>query len=114
MCTYLVTGPEILILLFNYEKVTESNIKIYFEVNLNLSNYIEYKNTGCNYKLIGVITYIEEKNKGGKYISYCKDSINNEWYKYNDEIVNFVENFQNEIMNSVVPYLLLYEKVDVC
>ena len=113
MCTYLVTGPEILILLFNYEKVTGSNTKLYFEENLNLSNYIEYKDTGCNYKLIGVITYIEENNKVGKYIAYCRDSFNSEWYKYNDEIVNFVENFQNEVINSVVPYFLLYEKVDV-
>ena len=109
--TYLVTGPQILILLFNSGKVTESNIKIYFEENLNLSNYIEYKNTGCNYKLIELITYIKENHKSGKYIAYCKDPINSEWYKYNDEIVNKV-NFQ--AINSVVPYLILYEKVDGC
>ena len=43
MCTYLVTGPEILIILLNRGKGIEFNIKIYFEENLNLSNYIEYK-----------------------------------------------------------------------
>ena len=110
--TYLVTGPQILIIFFNNGKVTESNIKINFEEYINLSKYIEYKNTGCNYKLIGVTTYIEENNKGGNYISYCKDPINNKWYKYNDEIVSKVENFQNEVINSVNPYLLLYEKVE--
>jgi len=111
ICSFLVTGPEILILLFNYGKEAELNFKIYFEENLNLSNYIEYKNTGCNYKLIGIITYIKENNKSENFIAYCKDPINNEWYKYNDEIVKKVENFQNEVINSVVPYLLLYEKV---
>ena len=110
ICSFLVTGPQILILLFNSEIAKEFNINIYFEEYLNLSNYIEYKNTGCNYKLIGVITYIEESNKDGNYIAYCKDPINNKWYKYNDEIVNFIENFQ--VINSVVPYLLLYEKTD--
>ena len=112
--SYLVTGPEILILLFNYGKVAELNFKIYFEDNLNLSSYIEYKKTGCNYKLIGIITYIKENNKSENFIAYCKDPLNNEWYKYNDEFVNKVENFQNEVINSIVPYLLLYEKLDSC
>ena len=112
MWTYLVTGPEILIIILNRGKGIEFNIKIYFEENLDLSNYIEYKNTGCNYKLIGVITHIGESSMSGHFIAYCRDPINNDWYKYNDAIVNKVENFQNEVINFAMPYLLFYQKVN--
>ena len=112
MWTYLVTGPEILIIILNRGKGIEFNIKIYFEENLDLSNYIEYKNTGCKYKLIGVITHIGESSMSGHFIAYCRDPINNDWYKYNDAIVNKVENFQNEVINFAMPYLLFYQKVN--
>ena len=111
MCTYLVTGPEILILLLNRGKGIEFNIKIYFEENLNLSNYIEYKNTGFNYKLIGVITHIGESSMSGHFIAYCRDPINDEWYKYNDALVNKVENFKKEVIDFAMPYLLFYQKL---
>ena len=65
MCTVLTIGPEILILLLGREKGNEFNVKINFVEYLNLANYIQYTITGCNYKLIGVITHIGERNMGG-------------------------------------------------
>jgi ubiquitin C-terminal hydrolase len=112
MWTYLVTGPEILIIILNRGKGIEFNIKIYFEEYLDLSNFIEYKNTGCKYQLIGVITHIGESSMSGHFISYCKDPIKGDWYKYNDAIVNKVENFQNEVINFAMPYLLFYQKIN--
>ena len=112
MWTYLVTGPEILIIILNRGKGIEFNIKINFEEYLDLSNYIEYKNTGCNYKLIGVITHIGESSMSGHFIAYCRDPIKEDWYKYNDAIVNKVENFQNEVINFAMPYLLFYQKIN--
>ena len=112
MWTYLVTGPEILIIILNRGKGIEFNIKINFEEYLDLSNYIEYKNTGCKYKLIGVITHIGESSMSGHFIAYCRDPIKDDWYKYNDAIVNKVENFQNEVTNFAMPYLLFYQKIN--
>jgi ubiquitin C-terminal hydrolase len=112
MCTYLTTGPEILIIILNRGKGIEFNIKINFEESLDLSNYIEYKNTGCKYKLIGVITHIGESSMSGHFIAYCRDPIKDDWYKYNDAIVNKVENFQNEVINFAMPYLLFYQKIN--
>ena len=57
ICTVLTTGPEILILLFNKGEDNEFNVKINFCEQLNLFNYIQFNNTGFNYKLIGVITH---------------------------------------------------------
>ena len=112
MFTYLVTGPEILILLLNRGKGIEFNVKIDFCEILDLNNYIEYKNTGYKYRLIGVITHIGESGMSGHFIAYCLDPINKQkWYKYNDALVNEVNNFQKEVINFAMPYLLFYQKI---
>ena len=112
MCTLLTTGPEILILLLNRGKGIEFDVKINFFVNLNLSNYIQYANAGCNYKLIGVITHMGESGMGGHFIAYCLDPIStNLWFKYNDSIVTPVNNFQSEVIDYAMPYLLFYQKI---
>jgi ubiquitin C-terminal hydrolase len=111
MKTYLVTGPEILILLLNRGKGIEFDVKLNFTEYLDLSNYIEYKNTGYYYKLIGVITHIGENNMGGHFIAYCRDPLTEKWHKYNDAIVSEVSDFQNEVINFAMPYLLFYQKI---
>ena len=113
MYTYLVTSPELLVLILNRGKGIEFNVKINFSEELNLYNYIEYKNTGYMYKLIGVITHIGESSMSGHFIAYCFDQIQNKWYKYNDAIVNEVSNFHKEVINFAMPYLLFYQKIDV-
>jgi hypothetical protein len=106
--TNLVTGPEILILLLNRGNGIEFDIKIIFDEDLDLTKYIEY---GCNYKLMGVISHIGESGMEGHFIAYCKDPITKKWYKYNDSIVNEVEDFKKEVIDFAMPYLLFYEKI---
>ena len=111
MKTCLVTGPEILILLLNRGKGIEFDVKINFYEKLDLSNYIEYKNTGYKYNLIGVITHIGESSMSGHFIAYCRDPITGLWYKYNDSIVSEVNDFQKDVINFAMPYLLFYQKI---
>ena len=112
MCTNLVTGPEILIILLNRGHGIEFNIKINFIEHLNLFNYIQLKETGYNYQLIGVITHIGESSMSGHFIAYCKDPISQTlWHKFNDAMVNEVSDFQKEVINFAMPYLLFYQKV---
>ena len=114
MCTNLVTGPEVLILLLNRGNGIEFNVKIEFYEELNLFNYIEYNNTGFNYRLIGVISHLGESGMGGHFIAYCRDPIiKNKWYKYNDAIVDEVKDFKKEIIDFAMPYLLFYQKIKV-
>ena len=113
MSTNLVTGPEILIIILNRGKGMQFNININFFENINLCNYIEYKNTGFNYQLIGVITYLGEKSMSGNFIAYCRDPVTKEWNKYNDSKVSKVNNFQAEVINFVMPYFLFYQKIKV-
>ena len=111
MSTCLTTGPEILILLLNRQGI-EFNMKLNFMEELDLSNYIQYKNTGTKYKLFGVVTDLYEKGKEGHFIAYCKDPISQSWYKYNDAIVSDVEeqDFQYEVINGSFPFILFYQK----
>ena len=111
MTNYLCTGPEILILLLNRGKGIEFNVKLNFDEKLNLYNYIELKETGFNYSLIGVITHIGESSMNGHFIAYCKEPINNKWFKYNDSIVTEVNDFYKEVINFAMPYLLFFQKI---
>ena len=111
MCTLLTTCPEILILLLNRGKGNEFDVKIIFSELLYLYNYIQFNNSGFNYKLIGVITHIGESSMSGHFIAYCRDPIFHTWHKYNDAIVTDVNDFQKEVINFADPYLLFYQKI---
>ena len=113
MKTNLVTGPNILIIILNRGKGIQFDVKIKFYEYLNLNNYIEHANTGSSYQLIGVITHIGESSMSGHFIAFCRDPlINNKWYKYNDAIVSDVKDFENEVINFAMPYLLFYQKIN--
>jgi ubiquitin C-terminal hydrolase len=109
--TLLSTSPEILVLILNRGKGIEFNVKINFDIYLNLSNYIELQNTGCQYELFGVITHIGESGMGGHFIAYCKEYWNNQWLKFNDSLVSPVNNFKKEVIDFAMPYLLFYQKM---
>ena len=113
MCTYLATGPEILIIILNRGKGIEFNVKINFYLDLDLSNYIEIQNTGTQYELFGVITHIGESGMGGHFIAYCKEYWNNQWLKFNDAMVDPVKDFKSEVIDFAMPYLLFYKKKNI-
>ena len=104
-CIY--TSPEIFILIINKSK--NSDIKLQFCEELNLSNYIFVNKYGFLYRLFGVISRINGNED--HFIAYVKNPINCLWYKYDDECVYPVNNFRNEILESTNPYVLFYQKI---
>ena len=110
MRTFFATGPEILIIILNRGKGIQFNVKINFGLELDLSEFIELKQTGCLYELFGVITHIGESGMSGRFISYCKDMSTNQWLKFNDAIVSKVQNFKTEVIDFAMPYLLFYQQ----
>ena len=108
--TKLYTAPQILIIVLNRGKGIEFNVKLEFWEYLNLNNFIELKQTGCMYKLIGVVTHMGESGASGHFIAYCKSPIDNQWYKYNDDLVTKVYNFNQEIIDDAMPYILFFQK----
>ena len=107
-------GPEILIIMLNRGKENQSNVKIDYYEDLNLFNYIESKNAGVYYKLIGVISYLDEiknNNNNKHFIFFCKNPITNCWFKYDDSCVYEINNFKFEVHDYAIPYILFYQKM---
>ena len=113
MCTFIASCPEIIIIILNRGKGIQYKVKINFPIQLNLYNFIDFKEAGYNYELIGVITHLGGSDMSGHFIAYCKNPINNMWYQYNDSVVNEVNqaNFQAEVVDYAMPYLLFYQKL---
>ena len=111
MISYLSVTPNVLILILNRGKGIEFKVKINFFEELNLENFVEHKELGFKYKLIGVITHLGGSDMSGHFIAYCKDPISNDWYLFNDATVSPIQNFQNDVINYAMPYLLFYQKI---
>ena len=112
ICTFISFGPEIIIIILNRGQGIQYNVKLNFDEQLNLYNFIEHKETGFNYQIIGVITHVGESGISGHFNAYCKDPISNDWYKFNDSIVIQVNDakFKTEVIDSAMPYALFYQK----
>jgi ubiquitin C-terminal hydrolase len=110
--SFLYTCPEILVIVLNRGQGIEFNVKYEFQEYLNISNYVEKKEFGYEYNLIGVVTHIGENGANGHFISFNKSPIDQNWYKYNDEFVSKVINFKREVIDYAMPYILFYQKIN--
>ena len=110
--TYIYSTPEILILVLNRGQGIQFKVKMEFYNELNLSNFIQFRpnNEIIIYDLIGVVTHMGESGAAGHFIATCKSPINGLWYKYNDDLVFPVNDFNSEILNYAMPYILFYRK----
>ena len=110
--SYIVTSPEIIIIILNRGKGIEFNVKLEFEEFLNLQKYVQMDNNKSIYNLIGVVTHLGESGASGHFIAYCKSPINNQWYNYNDELVFPVNDFKKQVIDYGMPYILFYQRIN--
>ena len=108
--TKLYNVPEVLILILNRGKGIQFKIKLQFYLQINVSNYIENKNSGCIYDLIGVVTHMGDSSENGHFIASCRNPMNNCWYQYNDDLVFPINDFNKQVLNYAMPYILFYKK----
>ena len=107
----IYSSPNVLILIFKRGKNNKNNIKLDFTETLNLTEFVKEKDSPqMIYNLYGVLTLVEQSESKTHFIAFCKSPINNKWYKYNDAIVNPVEDVQKEIINFGNPQILFYQK----
>ena len=109
---YIYSTPEVLIIVLNRGQGIQFKVKMEFYNELNLTNFIQFRpnNEIIIYDLIGVVTHMGESGAAGHFIATCKSPINNLWYKYNDDLVLPVKEFNSEILNYAMPYILFYRK----
>ena len=104
----IVNTSDILILIFDKNE-KDLDIKMKFDDFLLLDNYIEIKQTGFIYMLIGIIARYKENDKEC-YIALCRDPINKKWNKYIDDIAISGIDFNQEIKKFNTPSMLFYQK----
>ena len=106
----LIIAPKTLIINLNRGKGLEFKVGIKFGEYLDIKKYLLMNDKSPNYyELIGVISHFGESNMGGHFISYCKNSFNGRWYKFNDAMVN--ESSFQEATSIGLPYVLFYSYI---
>ena len=109
----IYSSPNVLILILNRGKDNKYNIKLDFTETFDLTQFVKLKDRPqMIYNLYGVITHYGQSGPNAHFIAFCKSPINNQWYKYNDAIINPVKDVQKEIINFGTPYILFYQKSD--
>ena len=105
--------PDYLILILNRGKGNKFKVKMDFNFTIDITNYILQKEKNrMIYNLYGVITHIGESGPNAHFIASCKSPVDGKWYRYNDAMVDIIKDFNAEVYNYGVPYILFYEKTD--
>ena len=82
--TLLIDAPKTLIINLNRGMGKQFNINIKLEESINIKPYIGNNSRIYNYELIGVLSHYGPNSTGGHFISFCKNSVNGNWYSYDD------------------------------
>ena len=105
--TNLYSAPNYLIINLNRGKGAVYECNVNFPEQLNLFNYVFFKNGNTVFELYAVICHFGPSSMSGHFIAYCKNRIDKKWYKYNDAIVSLCE--KNDEYKNGMPYILFYQ-----
>ena len=105
----IYSAPNYLIINLNRGKGAVYECKVNFPEQLNLFNYVEYKNGVTVFELYAVICHLGPSSMSGHFVAYCKNRIDNKWYLYNDAIVTkCTQPYQYQ---NGMPYILFYRAI---
>ena len=109
--TKIYYGPNVLILILKREENNILDIKLDYKESINITNYILDKDmNNMIYDLYGVISKIGQNGPSGHFIASCKSSIDNKWYRFDDDIISQVSDIQKDVIDYGIPYILFYKK----
>ena len=103
----LYSIPNYLIINLNRGRGAVYECNVNFPNQLNLINFVIFKNGNTVYELYAVICHIGPSSMSGHFIAFCKNRIDKKWYKYNDAFVTLCKS-SNEY-RSGMPYILFYK-----
>ena len=87
-----------------------SKIKVDFSLQIDISDFVLQKDKKELYNLYGVITHIDENGSNAYFVAACRSPVDCNWYRYNDDIVTPINNFQKDVYDFGTPFILFYEK----
>ena len=115
--TKIYYPPKILILAFDRGDNFRYKVGIDFVPSIDITQFIDKEFNVKNkfeYDLYGVITFIGENVKSGKYIAFCKcHDDTKKWVCYNDDNVTEIVDFISQVHNYGLPSVLFYERINV-
>ena len=107
----IFVGPNMLVLILNRGKGNIYNVKLNFTELIDITQFVLQKDMPLIiYSLYGVITHIGQSGPSAHFVASCKSPIDNKWYRYNDAMVNPINNLQKEVIDFGTPYILFYQK----
>ena len=101
--------PNYLIINLNRGKGAVYECKVNFPENLNLLNFVTFKQGKTYFHLYAVICHLGPSSMSGHFVAYCRQKQNDKWYKYNDSFVT--ECTKPQEYNDGMPYILFYRAV---
>ena len=101
--------PNYLIINLNRGKGAVYECKVNFPENLNLLNFVTFKQGKTYFQLYAVICHLGPSSMSGHFVAYCRHKQNDKWYKYNDSFVT--ECTKPQEYNDGMPYILFYRAV---
>ena len=104
--TIIYSTPNYLIINLNRGKGAVYECKVNFPEQLNLFNFVCYKNGITVFELYAVICHLGPSSMGGHFVAYCRNRMDNKWYLYNDGMVTkCTQTYQYQ---NGMPYILFY------
>ena len=104
--TLIYSTPFYLIINLNRGKGAIYECKVNFPEQLNILNYVTYKDGPTFFQLYAVICHLGPSSMSGHFVAYCRNRIDDKWYLYNDGFVTPC-NTKNQYKNGM-PYILFY------
>ena len=104
--TTIYSTPVNLIINLNRGRGAVYECKVNFPEQLNLINYVTFKDGFTVYQLYAVICHLGPSSMSGHFVAYCRNRTDNKWYLYNDGMVSLCsKKYQYQ---DGMPYILFY------
>ena len=105
--TILYSAPKYLIINLNRGRNAYYQCKVNFPETLKIFNYVSYKEGNTEFSLYAVICHLGPSSMSGHFIAYCRNRMDNKWYKYNDAFVTLCN--EPQPYYNGMPYILFYK-----
>ena len=109
--TLLYSAPNYLIINLNRGRGAVYECKVNFPEQLNIFNFVTYKNGNTVFELYAVICHLGPSSMSGHFVAYCKNKRDKKWYLFNDGMVSKCNN-PYEYQNGM-PYILFYQVLKI-
>ena len=95
--------PEILIINIDRKKDPEYRISFKYPEQFDIQNIVQQEMEISDYVLTTVI-----KKDNDSYIAFCRNYIDKQWYSYNNERIELVDNYKDVIIDDKNACILIY------